>query len=326
MNNRLVKKSNVMVSEIGLGTWQLGAKWGEVFNEVEAQRILETTLENGINFIDTADIYNDGNSELALGRFIKQHRDAFYITTKIGRKINPHIAENYTKENIKKYVEECLQRLDVDSLDMVLLHCPPELVYSKDEVFHALDKLKADGKIKGYGVSIEKVENGIEAMNYDISAIEVIFNIFRQKPIRELFPIAKEKGVAIIARVPLASGLLTGKINKETTFSKNDHRTFNRKGEAFDKGETFSGVDFDLGLEMVEKLKVIFNSDEIAKYALKWILMHEDVTVVIPGASSAHQVVENVKATQLDDLTQEQMDAVTNLYDTYIKEFVENQW
>ena len=326
MNNRLVKKSNVMVSEIGLGTWQLGAKWGEEFNEQEAQRILETTLENGINFIDTADIYNDGNSELALGRFIKLHRDAFYITTKIGRKINPHIAENYTKENINNYVEECLQRLDIVCLDMVLLHCPPELVYSKDEVFHALDKLKADGKIKGYGVSIEKVELGIEAMKYDISAIEVIFNIFRQKPIKQLFPLAKEKGIAIIARVPLASGLLTGKFTKDTKFEAKDHRTYNRKGESFDKGETFSGIDYDLGLEMVEKLKVIFKSDEIAKYALKWILMHEDVTVVIPGASSAHQVIENVKAANLEDLTKEQMDAVTNLYDKYIKNLVENQW
>ncbi len=326
MNNRLVKKSNVMVSEIGLGTWQLGAKWGEEFNEQEAQRILETTLENGINFIDTADIYNDGNSELALGRFIKLHRDAFYITTKIGRKINPHIAENYTKENINNYVEECLQRLDIVCLDMVLLHCPPELVYSKDEVFHALDKLKADGKIKGYGVSIEKVELGIEAMKYDISTIEVIFNIFRQKPIKQLFPLAKEKGIAIIARVPLASGLLTGKFTKDTKFEAKDHRTYNRKGESFDKGETFSGIDYDLGLEMVEKLKVIFKSDEIAKYALKWILMHEDVTVVIPGASSANQVIENVKAANLEDLTKEQMDAVTNLYDKYIKNLVENQW
>ena len=326
MNKRLIEKSNIMVSEIGLGTWQLGAKWGDKFDETQAQSILQTACDNGITFIDTADIYNDGNSELAIGRFIKNNRDSFYVTTKIGRKITPHIAKMYTADNINKYVEECLQRLDVDFLDMVLLHCPPCDVYNDESVFKALDILKIQGKIKGYGVSVEKVDEAISAMKYDISAIEIIFNIFRQKPISQLFPLAKDKSIAIIARVPLASGLLSGKYLKDTKFSKNDHRTTNRNGELFDKGETFSGVDFDLGLSVVEKLKVIFNSDDIAKYALKWILMHEQVTVVIPGASNIEQVIENVKAADVEDLTTKQMDDITKLYNDYIKDSVENLW
>ena len=326
MNKRNFGKTNHMISEIGLGTWQLGTKWGEPFNKEEAIKILDAAYETGINFIDTADIYNDGNSELTIGEYIKKHPNHFYITTKCGRALNPHTADMYTPQAIEKFVNESLKRMVLEKLDMILLHCPPTEVYEKDEVFHKLDELKSSGKIAGYGVSIEKVSEGIKAMKYDISAIEVIFNMFRLKPLDELFTLAKEKNIGIIARVPLASGLLTGKFNKDTVFGSEDHRSYNRNGEAFDKGETFSGVDYELGLQAVEELKKVFNTNDLAPYAIKWILMHDAVSVVIPGASKQEQVYSNVKASQLPELTKEQMDQVTNIYNKYIGNSVHSNW
>lgn len=314
------------VSRIGLGTWQLGTKWGEPFNKEEAYRILDAASKTGITFIDTADIYNGGKSEETIGEYIKQSPTKFYITTKCGRKANPHTASSYTKENIEKYINSSLHRLGVEKLDMVLLHCPPSEVYENKEVFDTLESLKQAGRIAGYGVSIEKVSEGLKAMEYGISAIEVIFNMFRLKPLDLLFKKALEKNVAIIARVPLASGLLTGKYSKETSFGPKDHRSYNRNGEAFDKGETFSGVDYELGLKAVEELKKVFNTDDLAPYAIKWILMHEAVSVVIPGASKSSQVYDNVKASELPDLTDEQMKAVENIYNKYIRSSVHNLW
>ena len=287
---------------------------------------MDAAYNSGINFIDTADIYNDGNSEKAIGEYIKKHPNYFFITTKCGRGLNPHVADMYTPEAIEKFVDGSLKRLGVDKLDMILLHCPPTEVYSKKEIFDKLDSLKEQGKISGYGVSIEKVSEGLEAMKYNISAIEVIFNVFRLKPLEELFPKAKENNIAIIVRVPLASGLLTGKYNKDTVFGKNDHRYYNRDGKVFDKGETFSGVNYDLGLKAVEELKKVFNTDDLAPYAIKWILMHEAVSVVIPGASKEEQVYLSNKAEELPDLTQEQMDKVREIYEKYIKEEVHNNW
>lgn len=326
MNNRIFGKTGAKVSEIGLGTWQLGTKWGEPFNQEEAFRILDAAYETGITFIDTADIYNDGNSELAIGEYVKTHPNHFYITTKCGRALNPHTAEMYTPQAIEEFVNASLQRMGLEKLDMILLHCPPSEVYEKDEVFHKLDELKAKGKIAGYGVSIEKVSEGIKAMKYDISAIEVIFNMFRLKPLDELFTLAKQNNVAIIARVPLASGLLTGKYTSNTKFGEKDHRSYNRNGEAFDKGETFSGVDYDLGLKAVEELKKVFDTEDLTAYAIKWILMHDAVSVVIPGASKCGQVYSNVKAATLPDLTQEQMAAVAAIYDKYIRSSVHSNW
>lgn len=326
MEQRRFGKTGRMVTEIGLGTWQLGTKWGDPFNHEEAMRILEATYDSGINFIDTADIYNGGESEKAIGELLKKYPDHFYVVTKCGRGMNPHVAEGYTPEAMENFVDGSLKRLGVERLDMVLLHCPPAPVYENDALFAGLDRLKEKGKIAGYGVSIEKVSEGLKAMKYNISALEVIFNMFRLKPAEELFPQAKAHDVGIITRVPLASGLLTGKYTASTTFGPNDHRSYNRNGEAFDKGETFSGVDYDQGLKAVAELKELFHTDNLAPYALRWILMNDAVSVVIPGASKASQLVSNIQAAQLPPLTQEQMDGVQAIYDKYIRSLVHDLW
>ncbi len=325
MKKRTFGKTNVLVTEIGLGTWQLGTKWGDPFNAKEAMKILETAYESGINFIDTADVYNGGDSEKAIGEFLKTHKD-IYVTTKAGRQINPHTAENYTVDKIEKYIEESIARMGVEKLDMVLLHCPPTSVYKNDEIFGGLDRMKKTGKILDYGVSIEKVSEGLAAMDYDISAMEVIFNMFRFKPLDELFAKTKENNIGVIARVPLASGLLSGKYTKDTTFGAGDHRTFNRDGAAFDKGETFSGVDYNLGLTAVEELKQVFGTQDLIPYAIKWIMMHDAVSVVIPGISKASQIASNVSAVNMPDLTEEQMKQVSDIYYKYIAESVHPLW
>lgn len=326
MKQRLFGNTGRMVSEIGLGTWQLGTVWGDPFNHEEAMRILESAYESGITMIDTADVYNGGNSEKAVGEILKKYPDHFYVTTKCGRRSNPHTPESYTAENVSRYVDDSLSRFDAEKIDMVLLHCPPTPVYQKDEVFTALDKLKQTGKIGSYGVSIEKVSEGIAAMEYGISAMEVIFNMFRLKPLEELFPAAQKNQVGIIARVPLASGLLTGRYNENTTFGEKDHRTYNREGAAFDKGETFSGVDFQLGLKAASRLKELFGTENLIPYALRWILMHDAVSVVIPGASKVAQVASNVQAAELPPLTSEQMDGVKKIYDELLRESIHPNW
>lgn len=326
MNVRNLGRTGKKISEIGLGTWQLGTKWGDPFNAQEAENILQTAFDHGINFVDTADIYNDGNSEKAIGKFLKANKDAFYVVTKCGRGLNPHTDEMYTPQAITGFVEDSLSRMQLDQLDMVLLHCPPTSVYQKDEIFTRLAALKSSGKIAGYGVSIETVQEGLRAMAYDIDAIEVIFNMFRLKPSEQLLGEAKKKEIGIIARVPLASGLLTGKYHQDTVFGEKDHRSYNRKGEAFDKGETFSGVDYQLGLNAVEELKQLFQTEDLIPYAIKWILMHDAVTSVIPGASNAGQVVSNIRAAQIPELSEVQMAGVKRIYETYIKESVHPAW
>jgi len=326
MEKRKFGNTNAMITEIGLGTWQLGTKWGNPFDEVEARKILETAYEAGINFFDTADVYNGNMSEKAIGEFIKDKKDEIYITTKCGRALNPHVAEAYTAQNIKGFVEGSLKRLGVEKLDMILLHCPPEEVYKKDEVWDTLSTMKRDGLLSNYGVSIEKVSEGIAAMDYDISAIEVIFNMFRFKPSEQLFVKANTNNIGIIARVPLASGILTGRYTKDTIFGAEDHRTFNRNGESFDKGETFSGVDYELGLKAVDELKKLFNTHDLIPFALRWILMFEAVSTVIPGASNAGQVISNVRAGEIPPLTDAQMDGVRDIYNKYIRESVQNLW
>lgn len=327
MNYRLFGKTGFKVSEVSLGTWQLGSRWGDEFNEEVAQATLQAAVDNGINMFDTADIYQDGNSEKAIGRFLKANPDKeIFVTTKMGRALNPHVAEGYNEENLRFFVNRSRENQGVDALDLTLLHCPPTSVFHDKKVFDVLDKIKAEGLIKNYGVSIEKVEEGIAALDYDISAIEVIFNMYRMKPAEELFRKAAEKNVGIIVRVPLASGLLTGKYSAATTFGPNDHRTFNRNGEAFDKGETFSGVDYATGLQTAELLKKELHTDDLAGTALKWILMHPEVSVVIPGASRAEQIVSNVKASELPALTDEQMDTVKRIYDENIRKSVHHLW
>ncbi len=326
MQERTFGRTGRRISEIGLGTWQLGTVWGQPFDHAEAMRILESAYENGITLIDTADIYNNGNSEKAVGEILKKYPDHFYVVTKCGRGLNPHTAEGYTSENMERFITASLRRLGVERLDMVLLHCPPTSVYQKDELFTGMDRMKERGLIADYGVSIEKVSEGLAAMDYNISAIEVIFNMFRLKPVEELFPAAKKNNIGILTRVPLASGLLTGRYNKDTTFGPQDHRTYNRDGSAFDKGETFSGVDFDLGLQAVAELKALFGTEDLIPYALRWILMHDAVSAVIPGASKTAQVASNVRAAQLPALTQAQMDGVKAIYDRLIRPSVHQNW
>lgn len=326
MRTRIFGKTGREVSEIGLGTWQLGTRWGDAFNKKEAMSILESAYEQGITLIDTADVYNDGNSELAIGEFLKRHPDHFFLVSKCGRGLNPHVAEGYTIENMEKFVDASLRRLQIERLDMILLHCPPTPVFRNDELFAGMDGLVKKGKLASYGVSIEKVEEGIAAMDYNISAMEVIFNMFRLKPIEKLFPMAKQKNVGILARVPLASGLLTGKYTAETTFGPDDHRTFNRDGAAFDKGETFSGVDYNLGLQAVEELKKLFGTEDLIPYALRWILMFDEVSCVIPGASKTAQVASNLRAAEMPPLSQQQMDGVKAIYDKYLRKVVHPNW
>jgi len=319
-------KTGRRVSEIGLGTWQLGARWGDPFDEAKALEILQAGYECGIDLIDTADIYNNGGSERAIGKFLARHRDHFFVVTKCGRGLDPHTAEGYTPENTERFIDQSLERLGMEQLDLVLLHCPPSSVYQKDELFAGLDKLVQKGKIAHYGVSIEKVSEGLRAMEYPISAIEVIFNMFRLKPAEELFPAAQARQISILARVPLASGLLTGRYTKDTRFGQNDHRSYNRNGEAFDKGETFSGVDYEQGLRAVAELKKLFGTEDLIPYALRWILMQEAVSAVIPGASRPEQVRANVKAAQLPALSPEQMEGVRAIYDRYIRASVHPNW
>ncbi|MEG1594779.1 MAG: aldo/keto reductase, partial [Oscillibacter sp.] len=313
-------------TEIGLGTWQLGTKWGEPFHMDEAKNILNHAWDSGVRLIDTADIYNDGNSELAIGQFMRERHVRPYVVTKCGRGLNPHTAAGYTPANMEAFIDQSLTRLGVEQLDMVLLHCPPTAVYSDDALFAGLENIKRSGKIANYGVSIERVSEGLAAMQYGIAAIEVVFNMFRLKPAEELFAKAKAGNVGILARVPLASGLLTGRYTKDTVFGEKDHRSYNRNGEAFDKGETFAGVDYEQGLLAVAELKKLFETDNLVPYALRWILMHDAVSAVIPGASKTDQLDASRAAAELPPLTQRQMDGVQAIYDQYIRKDVHNNW
>lgn len=327
MNYRTLGKTGYEVSEISLGTWQLGSRWGDPFSEEVAQQTLEAALENGINMFDTADIYQDGCSERAIGRFLKAHPEKrIYVVTKMGRALNPHVAEGYTEENMRRFVNQSRERMGVDALDLTLLHCPPTPIFSNKEFFACLDKMKAEGIIRHYGVSIERIDEGLAALEHDISAIEVIFNMYRQRPAEELFKKAAEKNVGIIVRVPLASGMLTGTYTADKTFGPNDHRTYNRNGESFDKGETFSGVDYLTGIRSAERLKAELPTDDLAGMALRWCLMFPEVSVVIPGASRPEQIVRNVAASELPPLSPAQMETVKRIYNEDIKDSVHNLW
>lgn len=327
MKYRRFGKTNFDVSEVSLGTWQLGSKWGDPFSEKDAQATLEEAFDQGVNFFDTADVYQDGESQRAIAKFLKGKEDKVFISTKIGRRIDPHVASGYTEKNITKYVEDCLTNLDVDALDNVLLHCPPTHVFYNPEPFFALDKLKKEGKIKNYGVSVEKIEEGMKALDYDISSVEIIYNMFRLRPAENFFKMAKEHDVGIIARVPLASGLLTGKYDLNTKFGQNDHRTTNRHGEEFDAGETFSGVDYATGVKAADELKQRLGAgDKLAAMALRYILMSDAVSTVIPGASKPEQIERNVIAADYPAFTHEQMGIVEDVYDKYIKDPVHYKW
>jgi aryl-alcohol dehydrogenase-like predicted oxidoreductase len=279
-------------------------------------------------FFDTADGYNNGLSEKAIGKFIKSAGQRIFVATKCGRRLNPHNAQGYNRENIRRFVHDSLENMGLETLDLIQLHCPPTEVYRNQEVYDCLDELKKEGKILNYGMSVEKIEEALIAAQHEgVATIQIIFNMFRQKPIEGFFTEAKNKNIGVIARVPLASGLLSGKINQNTTFDKDDHRLFNRNGEYFDKGETFSGVNFEAGIKAAEELKSIFGgTDKLAQYALRWILMFDSVNCVIPGASNQHQIETNVMTSDLPPLTEEQMDQVQKIYEKYIKKDVHHLW
>ncbi|MFD1464616.1 aldo/keto reductase [Lapidilactobacillus mulanensis] len=325
MKYRTLGKTGFKISEVSLGTWQLGSKWGDPFDATDAANTLAAAYDSGVNYFDTADIYQDGLSEQAVGAFIKAHPDV-HFSTKMGRKLEPHVAANYSKKNLNAFVDSSLQNMGLDSLDLVLLHCPPTSVYYDPEVFEALDKMKRAGKIQNYGVSVERVEEATKALQFDISAVEIIFNMFRLRPAAEFFAKAQAANVGILARVPLASGLLSGKYTAQTKFGENDHRSFNRDGASFDKGETFSGVDYETGLKAAAELKQRLATDDLAGMALRYILMYDAVTAVIPGASKPEQITANAAAAELPAFTETQMKIVQDVYDQYIKDPVDYLW
>ncbi len=327
MKYRIFGKTNWEVSEIGLGTWALGGDWGHV-NESEAIEVLQKAIEKGINFFDTADVYGDGRSEQLIGRVLKNTGRKVYVATKFGRRLNPHFSSGYTKENLESFLDRSLRNLDVDTIDLIQLHCPPTDVYYRLDVFEALDNFVDQGKIRYYGVSVERVEEGLKAIEYPgVISIQIVFNLFRQRPAELLFDQCKNKNVAVIARVPLASGLLTGKMTPETKFPENDHRNYNREGKAFDVGETFAGVDFNTGLKAVEELKRIKPENiTLAQMALKWILMHNEVSCVIPGAKNTKQLEENISASELADLNPDVLKGIKNIYEKFIKPSVHHRW
>ena len=315
------------VSEIGLGCWQIGADWGEV-REDKAKEVLKSSFDNGVNFFDTADVYGMGRSEKFVGEFIKSVSERIYVATKAGRQINPHVAEGYyNKELMESYVDQSLSNLNVETIDLLQMHCPPTEVYSSDHTFDMLDHLVSKGKIQHYGFSVQTVDEALACIKRpNTKSIQVIFNIFRQKPAEKLFEIAKEKKVAIIVRVPLASGLLTGKFSKDSSFAPDDHRNYNINGDAFDVGETFSGVNFNKALDAVEDLKNILPTEiTLSQLSLRWILMHDAVSVVIPGAKNKDHVNLNTSSSNINEISS-LMEKISNIYTEYFFDDVHHRW
>jgi aryl-alcohol dehydrogenase-like predicted oxidoreductase len=329
MQYRELGRTGWKVSEISFGAWAIGGSWGTV-EDKDAIAALHTALDAGMNFIDTADVYGDGRSERLIAQVLKDRAgERVYVATKAGRRLSPHNAEGYNKENLTRFVERSLQNLQVDALDIVQLHCPPTEVYYRQEVFGALDDLVQTGKIRHYGVSVEKVEEALKAIEYPgVQTVQIIFNMFRLRPAWLFFQEAKRRKVGILARVPLASGLLSGKINASTQFAPDDHRNFNRHGEAFDVGETFSGVeDFDRGLAAVEEIrKLVPQGATMAQFALRWILMFDAVSCAIPGAKNPDQARQNAAAADLPALTDAQMSEIERIYNRYIRDQVHHRW
>jgi aryl-alcohol dehydrogenase-like predicted oxidoreductase len=316
-----------MVSEIGFGAWAIGSAWGQV-SATDALAALNKSIDLGINFIDTADVYGDGRSEQLVSQVLKSRTDRIYVATKAGRKLDPHVATSYSRENLTSFVEESLRNLRTDVIDLLQLHCPPFEVYYAPEVFGILDDLVQAGKILYYGVSVEKVEEAIKAIEYpNLQSVQIIFNIFRQRPLDLFFPLAKDRRIGILARVPLASGLLTGKMTSQTQFPSDDHRNYNRHGESFDVGETFSGVDYETGLDAVEALRPLAPpSATMSQFALRWILMSGAVGLAIPGAKNAGQASDNAAASDLAPFDEATMAQIRKIYEDYFREKVHQRW
>lgn len=328
MKYRKLGKTGFEVSEISLGTWQVGGKWGSKFDHALADSIIREAIDSGVNFIDTADVYSDGESERAVGKAVRESGAKVRIATKCGRQISPHVNKGYTPAVLRGYVEDSLRRIGTDCLDLIQLHCPPTEVYYRPEIFGEFEKLKQEGKILNLGVSVEKVEEAVKAAEFDnVTTVQIIYNIFRQRPHEKFFTLAREKNIGLVIRVPLASGLLSGKFAPDTRFAPGDHRFFNRNGMMFDKGETFSGVPYETGLRAVAKLKELFPDEtQLAHVALQWILLREEVSCIIPGASSPDQVRSNLGAMAFTGFTEEQKISITRIYEEEVKPLVHQLW
>jgi len=324
MKYRQLGRTGWNVSAISFGAWAIGSAWGEV-DERESLEALRRAIDLGVNFFDTADVYG---SERLLAQLKRERKEEIHIATKAGRRLNPHVARGYNRANLTRFVEDSLRNLNSDTIDLLQLHCPPTEVFYMPEVFAILDDLVKQGKVRYYGVSVEKVEEGLKAIEYPgVQTVQIIFNIFRQRPAELFFARALERKVGILARVPLASGLLTGKMKPDSQFSSDDHRHYNRHGEAFDRGETFAGVDYELGLQAVDELRpLLLEGWSMAEFALRWILMFEAVSCAIPGAKRPAQVEDNCRAADLPAITPEAMQQVRNIYDKTIREKVHHYW
>jgi aryl-alcohol dehydrogenase-like predicted oxidoreductase len=327
MQYRALGRTGWKISTVSFGAWAIGGTWGPV-DDKESLAALHKAVDHGVNFFDTADVYGDGHSERLLKQLRNGYKEKIYIATKAGRRLNPHTAAGYNRENLTAFVERSLKNLDMEAIDLLQLHCPPTDVYYMPEVFDILDDLVQAGKILYYGVSVERVEEALKAIEYaNVQSIQITFNMFRHRPAELFFEQAQKRKVGILARVPLASGMLTGKLKPDSTFSPDDHRNFNRHGEAFDRGETFSGIDYDVGLEVVEKLKAICPLGmSMTQFALRWILMFDAVTCTIPGAKRPIQVEENASVADMPPLSEETMAHVCDIYNHHIRKLVHQYW
>lgn len=327
MQYRELGRTGWQVSTISFGAWAIGGTWGQV-NDDESMAALHRALDLGVNFFDTADVYGDGHSERLIARLRKERSEPFYVATKAGRRLDPHTAEGYNRANLTAFVERSLRNLDTEAIDLLQLHCPPTPVYYMPEVFEVLDDLVRAGKLRHYGVSVEKVEEALKAIEFPgVQSVQIIYNIFRQRPAELLFRETLARRVGILARVPLASGLLSGRLSSTTQFAVDDHRSFNRDGSSFDKGETFSGLDYDSGLQAVEALRPLVPHDQtLAQFALRWILQQQAVTCAIPGGRRPAQVDENMRAADLPALPESTVRAVEQIYERHAKRQVHHRW
>lgn len=327
MHYRELGRTGWRVSEVSFGAWAIGSAWGKV-DDSESLAALNEAIDRGVNFIDTADVYGDGHSERLIAQLKRDRKDAIIVATKAGRRLSPHTADGYNERNLTGFIDDSLRNLATDCLDLVQLHCPPTDVYYRPAVFDALDKLMQAGKIRHYGVSVERVEEALKAIEFpNVQTVQIVFNCFRHRPADLFFAQAKEKRVGILARVPLASGMLTGKMTRDSQFAKDDHRNFNRHGEAFDQGETFSGVNYGVALEAVEEIRHLLPPGvSMAQFALRWILMFEAVTCAIPGGKRPDQVADNCAASDVPPLTPAAMSAVDRIYNDKIRPLVHQRW
>jgi aryl-alcohol dehydrogenase-like predicted oxidoreductase len=327
MDYRTLGRTGFKVSTVSFGAWAVGGTWGAV-DDSESMAALHRALDRGVNFFDTADVYGDGHSERLLGKLRKERKEPFYIATKAGRRLPKQTVEGYSRENLTAFVDRSLENLGVETIDLLQLHCPPQDLYYHPEAFDILDGMVKAGKLRHYGISVERVEEALKGIEYPgVQTVQIIYNVFRQRPADLLFGEARRRQVGILARVPLSSGMLTGKMTRASTFASDDHRAFNRNGEAFDKGETFSGVPFEIGLETVEALRPLVPAGmTMAAFALRWILMNEAVTCVIPGGKRPAQVDDNCAAADLPALSADTMAKVRALYEQRIQKYVHPYW